>query len=191
MADIDEKLESMLSLIKREKDENFKELQDDYKSKLKEYEEKVSKELEKIREEKLNEAKAKAENIIEVAKTKADFILKQENVKNRNEFITSFFNKLKEEMFHLDSKDKLYLYRKLYRDASKMTDDEFVVLCNPKDVEIVKSIAKDAKVKPDSNIEGGIILQSGELKVWNTLDSYLQEKKSEILNLLAKEVGEL
>ena len=191
MADIDEKLDSMLALIKREKDENFKELQDDYKNKIKEYEEKISKEIETIRKERLDEVKLKAENIIKVAKTKADFILKQENIKNRNEFIASFFNKIKEEMLRLDPKDKLYLYGKLYRDASKMMNDKFMVLCNPKDTETVKSIAKDMEVKSDSKIEGGIILQSGKLRVWNTLDSYLQEKKSEILNLLAKEVGEL
>ena len=191
MADVEKKLENMLTLVKKEKDVNFKELQEDYKAKVKDYEENVSKEIEEIRDKKIKEAEDKAENIINVAKTKADFILKQERLKNRNEFISSFFDSLKKALINLNEKDKVYLYRKLYHEASKMIKEDFTVYCNPKDEKIVKSIVKDVEVKTDKEIDGGILLKSGDLKIWNTLDSYIQENKSEILTLLTKEVGEL
>jgi vacuolar-type H+-ATPase subunit E/Vma4 len=181
----------MLALIKKEKDSFFKELQTEYKSKIAEYEKNFNLELENIRNKKIEEAQIKAKNIINAAKTKAEFILKQEKLKNRNEFISSFFKSLKQALINLNPKDKTYLYRKLYHEASKMIDGDFIVFCNPKDKEIVKSIVKDAKIKTDKSIEGGILLQSGDLKVWNTIDSYIEENKSEILALLTKEVGEL
>jgi V/A-type H+-transporting ATPase subunit E len=185
------KLNAMLALIKKEKDSLFKELQDEYKSKIDKYEKSFNLELDDIRNKKIGEAKIKAKNLINAAKTKADFILKQEKLKNRNEFISFFFEALKKALINLNPKDKSYLYRKLYREASKMIDENFVVVCNPNDKDIVESIVKDAKIETDKSIEGGILLKSGDLKIWNTIDSYIEENKSEILALLTKEVGEL
>ncbi len=188
---MDKKLQTMIGLINQEKNAMFQELQEDYKSKVSDYENRINEEIKNLREQELEKANKKAQNIINIAKTKAEFILKKERLKSKNAFISNFFEALKEALSDLNEKDKTYLYRKLYREAKEMIGDNFVVFCNPKDKKIVKTIVKDAKIETDEKIQGGILLKSGDLRIYNTLDSFIQENKSKILDLLAKEVGEL
>ncbi|WGS64310.1 V-type ATP synthase subunit E [Marinitoga aeolica] len=191
MNEIENKLNKMLKLLdddlKVEYDSLKRKYDDEYNKVLKNYEQ----ETKEISKKRLKEAKEKANHIIKLAKSKAGLQLKQEKLKLKNQLLMKILSILEEKLINLEPKKKKYFYEKLYNDAIKIINEDFVVLCNPKDIDIVKSFVSEHKIETDENIKGGIILKGKNLIIRNTIDSYIQENKNKIFGFVLEEVGDI
>lgn len=191
MSDVTEKLNKMLEILEREYDAEYKSIEAEYKKKFEDARRKVEKELEEYREKKLSEAKIEANNMIKVAQAKAELMLRQEKLKLKNQLLEKILNELKKQLLNLPAERKRYLYQRLYSDAAKIIDEDYIVVCNPNDKEIILEIAPSKEIETDENIEGGVVLKGKHVSVRNTIDSFIEENKAKIFALILEEVGEL
>lgn len=191
MSSIENKLNKMINLLEKDFEVEYESIKKQYDEKLEEYRKQIEKEIEEYKNKKLLDAKFESERIIKIAKSKVELKLNQENTYLKNKFLEKILKKVKEDLYNLDAKRKKFFYQKLYIEAKKLIDEEYVVLCNPGDVEIVKSFVMDHEVIGDSNIEGGILLKGEKVNIRNTIDSYIDEIKGEIFTLVLEEVGDL
>lgn len=191
MNEIESKLNKMLKLLdddfkveydflKRKYEEEYNKILDEYKEEIK-----------KIREKKLQAAYKKANHIIKLAQSKAEINLNQEKLKLKNQLLTKILDELEKKLINLEPKKKKYFYEKLYNDAIKIIDEDFIVLCNSKDVDIIKSFVNDHSIEINDNIKGGIILKGKHLTIRNTIDSYIQENKNIVFGFVLEEVGDI
>ncbi|HEW92517.1 MAG TPA: hypothetical protein ENF81_08250 [Thermotogaceae bacterium] len=191
MNDVTEKLSKMLEILKEEYDAEYKSIETEYKNKFEDVKKKIERELEEYREKRLSEAKTEADNIIKVAESKAELILRQERLKLKNLLFEKILAGLKRQLLNLPMERKKYFYQKLYLDADKIMDEDYTVVCNPNDKEMILEIVSSKVVETDESIEGGIVLRGEHVSIRNTVDSFLEENKAKIFALILEEVGEL
>ena len=191
MNDVTEKLSKMLEILKEEYDAEYKSIETEYKNKFEDVKKKIEGELEEYREKRLSEAKTEADNIIKVAESKAELILRQERLKLKNLLFEKILAGLKRQLLNLPMERKKYFYQKLYLDADKIMDEDYTVVCNPNDKEMILEIVSSKVVETDESIEGGIVLRGEHVSIRNTVDSFLEENKAKIFALILEEVGEL
>ena len=191
MNDVTEKLSKMLEILKEEYDAEYKSIETEYKNKFEDVKKKIERELEEYREKRLSKAKTEADNIIKVAESKAELILRQERLKLKNLLFEKILAELKRQLLNLPAEKKKYFYQKLYLDADKIMDEDYTVVCNPNDKEMILEIVSSKVVETDESIEGGIVLRGEHVSIRNTVDSFLEENKAKIFALILEEVGEL
>ncbi|AEX85004.1 hypothetical protein XO10_02880 [Marinitoga sp. 1135] len=191
MSSIENKLNKMINLLEKDFEVEYESMKEQYDEKLEEYKKQIKKEIEEYKNKRLSDVKFESERIIKIAKSKVELKLNQENTYLKNKFLERILEKVKEDLYNLDAKRKKFFYQKLYIEAKNLIDEEYVVLCNPDDIEIVKSFVMDHEVIGDSNIEGGVLLKGEKVNIRNTIDSYIEEIKGEIFTLVLEEVGDL
>jgi vacuolar-type H+-ATPase subunit E/Vma4 len=191
MNEIENKLNKMLKLLDDDFKVEYESLKRKYDEEYNKILESFEKETKQISEKKLKEAKDKANHIIKLAKSKAEIHVKQEKLKLKNQLLMKILSNLEEKLINLEPKKKKYFYEKLYNDAIKIINEDFVVLCNPNDIGIVKSFVTDHKIETDENIKGGIVLKGKNLIIRNTIESYIQENKNKIFAFVLEEVGDI
>ncbi|PNR92576.1 V-type ATP synthase subunit E family protein [Petrotoga sp. 9PWA.NaAc.5.4] len=191
MNEINDKLENMLKLLDNKFKEEYQKLESYYQQKLEEAQKNIEEEIKNYEKQKIEEARQKAENIIKTAQAKYDLRIRQERSKRKNDLIEDILELIKNELLNLEPSKKKLFYQKLYLSAENLVEENFTVLCNKNDYEIVKSIVLDHNVQVEENIEGGIILQSRHFSINNTISSYFEENKNEIVRLVLEEVGDI
>lgn len=191
MNDTETKINKMLELLENNYQTEYESLKSDYDSELKEKKAEIKKEIEKYDNRRTNETKQKVQKILKLAKAKSELNLKQKKLQLMDKLLNNILNDIREKLANLDSEKKKYFYQKLYREATKLTDEDFTVLCNSNDEEIVKSIVSDHEIKTDDQIKGGIVLKSKNVNIKNTIDSYIMENKNKIFSLVLEEIGDV
>ncbi|WP_129409776.1 V-type ATP synthase subunit E family protein [Marinitoga lauensis] len=191
MNEIENKLEKMLKLLEEDFKVEYDSLKRKYEEEYNKVVESYEEEIKKISNKKIKEANEKANHIVKLAKSKSELQLKQEKLKLKNDLLMKILANLEEKLIDLEPKKKKYFYEKLYNDAVKIIDEDFIVLCNSKDVDIVKSFITDHQIKADDTIKGGIILKGKNLIIRNTIESYIQENKNKIFGFVLEEVGDI
>lgn len=191
MSDLNEKLDSMIKLLENKFAEKYQQLEFSYQEKFREAKKKIEEEIKNYENQKMESIDKKAKNILDTAKSKAELKLRQEKAMRKNHLIEDILDLIKKQLANLDPQKKKIFYQKLFLNARNLMEEDFIVLCNEKDYDIVKSIVQDHKVEIDKNIEGGIILKGQHFSVNNTLSSYFDENKNEIVKLVLEEVGDI
>ncbi|GAB6190105.1 hypothetical protein JCM30566_18480 [Marinitoga arctica] len=188
MNEVENKLNKMLKLLEKNFEIEFNSIKKKYEDEYKKYEEKIKKEISEYEKEKIKEAEKKKEEVLKLSKSKAELKLNQRKLILKNKLLNNVLERLKNKLLNLDLERKKLFYQKLYREASKLINEEYIVLCNEKDYNLIKSFIKDHKIEIDNAIEGGIILKGEYLSVKNTIDSFIEENKNLIYSLVLKEV---
>jgi len=191
MNDTETKINKMLELLEDNYKTEYESLKSDYDSELKEKKAEIKKEIEKYDNRRTNETKQKVQKILKLAKAKSELNLKQKKLQLMDKLLNNILNNIKDKLANLEPEKKKYFYQKLYREATKLTDEEFTVLCNSNDEEIIKSIVSDHEIKTDDQIKGGIVLKSKNVNIKNTIDSYIMENKNKIFSLVLEEIGDV
>ncbi|SHE66059.1 V/A-type H+-transporting ATPase subunit E [Marinitoga hydrogenitolerans DSM 16785] len=191
MNEMENKLDKMIRLLDKDFEIEFISIKKKYEDEYKNIEEKIKKEIDNYEKIKLKEAHEKQEQILKLAEAKAELKLKQENLILKNQLLSKILELLKSKLIDLDPERKKLFYQKLYREAVKLIDEDYIVLCNEKDYNIINSFIKDHKIEIDNTIKGGIILKGKYLNIKNTIDSFIEENKNWIFSLVLKEVGEI
>lgn len=191
MNDTETKINKMLELLEDNYKTEYESLKSDYDSELKEKKAEIKKEIEKYDNRRTNETKQKVQKILKLAKAKSELNLKQKKLQLMDKLLNNILNNIKDKLANLEPEKKKYFYQKLYREATKLTNEEFTVLCNSNDEEIIKSIVSDHEIKTDDQIKGGIVLKSKNVNIKNTIDSYIMENKNKIFSLVLEEIGDV
>ncbi|KLO22267.1 V-type ATP synthase subunit E family protein [Marinitoga sp. 1155] len=191
MNDTELKLKNMLELLEKDYEVEYKSLKKQYDDEFEKLKKSFEEDIEKYSQRKLKEANDKAKHILKLAKSKAELRIKEEKLKLKNNLLKKVLDEIENKMLNLENERKKYFYQKLYFDAVKLVNDDYIILCNPGDVEIIKTFVSDCKIESDNEIKGGIILKSKNVSIKNTIESYIRENKNMIFRLVLEEVGDI
>ncbi|ACB09449.1 MAG TPA: ATPase [Thermotoga sp.] len=192
MNEIETKLENLYSVFEQRLREIREELKEKYDRLIEEEKKHIEKELKEYEETLMRKAELERKQMIDRKTSQITSELRKEKLLYKKKLISRVFSSLRERLLNLPIEEKKILYRKLYNDALRLIESEdFVIVCNPEDAEIVSEIAGDKRVETSSEVTGGILLKKDRTIVRSTVDTFLEERKSEIFTFITKKAGEI
>ncbi|MCS7232903.1 MAG: V-type ATP synthase subunit E family protein [Synergistetes bacterium] len=144
----------------------------------------------------LEETQMKAEELISREVADAIFTGRKIVLEERDLILQETLQRAKERIFSIVESKEDYRERliKLTKECIEYLGNSFSVLVNPRDIELIRDIAKelniDIKIQGDTKIIGGIKAWSGKRAIDNTLEGRWERKKREIQMEVLKELFE-
>ncbi|ACM23095.1 V-type ATP synthase subunit E [Thermotoga neapolitana] len=190
--DIEAKLETFFAVFRKRLEEKKEELRKKYEQLLNAEKERIEKEIVEFETSTMKKAEMEAKRMIDKEISKLTAELRREKIIYKNKLITEILSRLKEKLMNLPPERKKLLYKKLYEEARRVAPDEnFTVYCNPNDLGIVSEIVGGEKIVSDPNVREGILLKKDRMLVRSTIDTFLEDRKEAIYDIIVKKVGEI